>query len=106
MFSASNTDLHHYLAVELVYKGEESAADSIESAALLFMERGHPVRQRAQHARYLWTQGPFALRAQADRMSVIRDPVATALGTDPIKASTPPFELSVLPVTLLSRSVF
>src|SRR5713226_5492963 len=38
------------------------------------MERGHPVRQRAQHAqtcrRHL--MGWFALRAQADRMSAIR----------------------------------
>ena len=31
-----------------------------------------PVRQRAQHAHCLRTEGPFALRAQADRMSAIR----------------------------------
>ncbi|MDX6290557.1 MAG: hypothetical protein QOH42_2356 [Blastocatellia bacterium] len=37
------------------------------------MERGHPVRQRAQHAHYFPTEGPFALCAQADRMSAIRN---------------------------------
>jgi hypothetical protein len=37
------------------------------------MERGHPVRQRAQHAHHFPTEGPFALCAQADRMSAIRN---------------------------------
>ena len=36
------------------------------------MERGHPVRQRAQHAPSLG-QRMFALRAQADSMSAIRN---------------------------------
>jgi hypothetical protein len=40
------------------------------------MERGHPVRQRAKPAllsmRETLSQGLFALRAQADRMSALR----------------------------------
>src|SRR6266436_4518271 len=66
--------LMHWPAVivaELSTRGK-SAADSIESVAFSFVRRGHPVRQRAQHAHYLLGQGTFALRAQADRMSATR----------------------------------
>jgi hypothetical protein len=45
------------------------------------MERGHPVRQRAQHAQphRAFVQRPFALRAQADRMSALHRPHCTLL---------------------------
>jgi hypothetical protein len=50
----------------------------MESSSL--MERGHPVRQRAQHAPAPppILQMKFALRAQADRMSAPADMLKTS----------------------------
>src|SRR5882724_6467600 len=50
---------------------------SLLGSCLLPVERGHLVRQRAQHAqsRRGIALKKFALRAQADRMSVIRLPL-------------------------------
>jgi hypothetical protein len=64
-------------------------------------DRGHPVRQRAQHTRSSADVSLFALRAHADRMSAIRAAVRQRRGLPVIHTcACERFQLSLLLVTL------